>query len=55
MNCGRNNDNWPGPHHLVYIFLNGIVVTDIYCVQVDGEVDVCPHIMVSFHMMIKPL
>jgi len=42
-------------HHVVDKALNGIVITDVNLVQVDGEVDVVPHAVVVLHMVIKSL
>ena len=35
--------------------LNGIVITDIDLVQIDGVVDVVPHVVVILHMVVKAL
>ena len=40
-------------YHSVNIALNGIVVTDIYLVQVDGVVNVIPHVVVTLDMVVK--
>ena len=40
-------------YHSVNIALNGIVVTDIYLVQVDGIVNVIPHVVVTLDMVVK--
>ena len=42
-------------YHFIDIALNGIVVTGVNLVQVDREVDVVPHVVVIFHMVIKSL
>ena len=34
---------------------NGIVITDIDLVQIDGVVDVVPHVVVILHMVVKAL
>ena len=40
---------------MVSITLNGIVITDIYSLQVQVEVDIVPHTMLMLHMMFKTL
>ena len=42
-------------HHLIHKFLNGIVITDVNGIQIDGEVDVHPHVVVTLHMVVKTL
>ena len=42
-------------HHLIDKLLDGVVVTDVYGVQVDRVVDVDPHVVVSLHMVVKSL
>ena len=45
-----------GPtHHLVDIFLDSVVVIGVHRVQVDGVVDVGPHVVLMLHMVVKPL
>ena len=40
---------------IVYKLLNSILVTDINCIKIDRVVDVCPHVVVTCHMMIESL
>ncbi len=40
---------------IVYKALNGIVVTDVYTVKENGVIYVCPHIVITCHVMVKPL
>ena len=42
-------------NHLIHKLLDGIVVTDVDGVQVDGVVDVCPHVVIMLHMVVKAL
>jgi len=42
-------------NHVVDKAFDGIVVTDVNVIQIDGEVDVVPHIVVILHMVIKSL
>ena len=42
-------------YHLVHIALNGIVVTGVNLIKVDGVVDVGPHAVIVLHMVVKPL
>ena len=40
-------------YHSVNIALNGIVVTDVDLVQVDGIVNVIPHVVITLDMVVK--
>ena len=40
---------------LIDVFLNGIVVVGIHLIKVDGVIDVCPHIVVFFDVVLKTL
>ena len=40
---------------MVSITLNGIVITDINSLQIQVEVDIIPHTMLTLHMMVKTL
>ena len=42
-------------HHFIHKFLNGVMVTDIYGIKVDGEIDVGPHVVIFLHMILKSL
>ena len=40
-------------HHIIDKFLNGIVVTDIDLVEVNGEVYIPPHVVIVFNMAVE--
>ena len=42
-------------HRLVDKALDGIVIGGINLVQVDGVIDVVPHVVVKLHMVLKAL
>ena len=43
------------PYHVVDKTLDSIVVTDIYLVEIDGIVDVGPHVMIVLDMVVKSI
>ena len=40
-------------HHIIDKFLNGIVVTDINLIEVNGEVYVPPHVVIVFNVAVE--
>lgn len=51
--CNVSQHEWS--HLLIHIALNGVMVTDVNLVQVNGVINVGPHVVIILDMMFKPL
>ena len=42
-------------YHFVDIFLDGVVITHVNLVQVQGKIDVVPHVVIMLDVILKSL
>lgn len=55
MSITNRHQNYVEIYHIINKLLNGIMIANVNLVKVDRQVNILPHIMIMFHMVIKTI